>query len=153
MDTAFGWRTRPCKDIIDQYYTVSYWTLSFKRSSSVYPTRALQGLKAWVMTDIFILTEWAIVCQYRFSRWNQQDPPKAQAALLEAMQERHVTERGIRTASWSACRRFVLATQNPIEQKELIHPEAQLDRFMFLILLQLSVMNRSSEGQTDYHGA
>ena len=59
-------------------------------------------------------------------------PPKTQAALLEAMQEHHVTAGG-------QCHGlpdpfFVLATQNPIEQEGTYPlPEAQLDRFMFMI--------------------
>jgi len=57
-------------------------------------------------------------------------PPKTQAALLEAMQERHVTVAG-RTYQLPSPF-FVLATQNPIEQEGTYPlPEAQLDRFMF----------------------
>ena len=62
-------------------------------------------------------------------------PPKTQAALLEAMQERSVTIAG-------HCHKlelpyFVLATQNPIEQEGTYPlPEAQLDRFMFAIELK-----------------
>jgi len=57
-------------------------------------------------------------------------PPKTQAALLEAMQERQVTSGGVR---YDLPRPFfVLATQNPIEQEGTYPlPEAQLDRFMF----------------------
>jgi len=59
-------------------------------------------------------------------------PPKTQAALLEAMQERQVTVGGVRHALPSPF--FVLATQNPIEQEGTYPlPEAQLDRFMFEI--------------------
>jgi MoxR-like ATPase len=61
-------------------------------------------------------------------------PPKTQAALLEAMQERNVTVRG-RTYPL-APPFFVLATQNPIELEGTYPlPEAQLDRFMFNILI------------------
>ena len=57
-------------------------------------------------------------------------PPKTQAALLEAMQERRVTVAGNTYALPSPF--FVLATQNPIEQEGTYPlPEAQLDRFMF----------------------
>ncbi|HWL10854.1 MAG TPA: AAA family ATPase, partial [Planctomicrobium sp.] len=57
-------------------------------------------------------------------------PPKTQAALLEAMQERHVTV-GSHTYRLPSPF-FVLATQNPIEQEGTYPlPEAQLDRFMF----------------------
>ena len=61
-------------------------------------------------------------------------PPKTQAALLEAMQEHHVTTTGV-------CYRlsepfFVFATQNPIEMEGTYPlPEAQLDRFMFNVFI------------------
>lgn len=59
-------------------------------------------------------------------------PPKTQAALLEAMQERSVTAGGHTYAMAKPF--FVLATQNPIEQEGTYPlPEAQLDRFMFNI--------------------
>ncbi len=59
-------------------------------------------------------------------------PPKTQAALLEAMQERRVTSGG--TAYPLPDPFFVLATQNPIEQEGTYPlPEAQLDRFMFMV--------------------
>ncbi len=59
-------------------------------------------------------------------------PPKTQAALLEAMQEHRVTAAG--HTYQLAPPFFVLATQNPIEQEGTYPlPEAQLDRFMFLI--------------------
>jgi MoxR-like ATPase len=61
-------------------------------------------------------------------------PPKTQAALLEAMQERHVTV-GEETYQLPEPF-FVLATQNPIEQEGTYPlPEAQLDRFMFMIMV------------------
>ena len=62
-------------------------------------------------------------------------PPKTQAALLEAMQERAVTVAGHQYKL--SLPYFVLATQNPIEQEGTYPlPEAQLDRFMFAIRLQ-----------------
>jgi MoxR-like ATPase len=61
-------------------------------------------------------------------------PPKTQAALLEAMQERRVTVRGITYTLEAPF--FVLATQNPIELEGTYPlPEAQLDRFMFNIVI------------------
>lgn len=61
-------------------------------------------------------------------------PPKTQAALLEAMQERSVTVSGVKHQLANPF--FVLATQNPIEQEGTYPlPEAQLDRFMFNIKL------------------
>ena len=61
-------------------------------------------------------------------------PPKTQAALLEAMQERHVTLDG-ETHALSP-RFMVVATQNPIESQGVYPlPEAQLDRFLFKLLV------------------
>jgi MoxR-like ATPase len=61
-------------------------------------------------------------------------PPKTQAALLEAMQERQVTAGGRRHTLPDPF--FVLATQNPIEQEGTYPlPEAQLDRFLFKIYI------------------
>ena len=61
-------------------------------------------------------------------------PPKTQAALLEAMQEKAVTAAGV--THKLAQPFFVLATQNPIEQEGTYPlPEAQLDRFMFKVSL------------------
>ena len=61
-------------------------------------------------------------------------PPKTQAAMLEAMQERKVTVGGNDFKLPDPF--FVLATQNPIEQEGTYPlPEAQLDRFMFMILV------------------
>ncbi len=62
-------------------------------------------------------------------------PPKTQAALLEAMQERQVTVAGVRHKLPDPF--FVLATQNPIEQEGTYPlPEAQQDRFMFNIRVE-----------------
>src|SRR4026207_715756 len=61
-------------------------------------------------------------------------PPKTQAAMLEAMQERKVTVGGADHILPDPF--FVLATQNPIEQEGTYPlPEAQLDRFMFMIVV------------------
>ena len=77
-------------------------------------------------------------------------PPKTQAALLEAMQERQVTAGGQRHELPQPF--FVLATQNPIEQEGTYPlPEAQLDRFMFQIQIrypgmadEMEIVRRSS---------
>ncbi len=82
-------------------------------------------------------------------------PPKTQAALLEAMQEHHVTAGGQTMALPEPF--FVLATQNPIEQEGTYPlPEAQLDRFMFMIRVgypsqddELEVIRRTTTGKTD----
>jgi MoxR-like ATPase len=61
-------------------------------------------------------------------------PPKTQAALLEAMQEKQISAGGKRYKLELPF--FVLATQNPIEQEGTYNlPEAQLDRFMYLIVV------------------
>src|SRR4051794_7837909 len=61
-------------------------------------------------------------------------PPKTQAALLEAMQEHQVTAAGVRHVLPEPF--FVLATQNPIEMEGTYPlPEAQLDRFMFNVVI------------------
>lgn len=80
-------------------------------------------------------------------------PPKTQAALLEAMQERHVTV-GSNTYRLPSPF-FVLATQNPIEQEGTYPlPEAQLDRFMFNVIVkyptaaeELLILKQTTGGQ------
>jgi MoxR-like ATPase len=80
-------------------------------------------------------------------------PPKTQAALLEAMQEHHVTAGGHTYRLPEPF--FVLATQNPIEQEGTYPlPEAQLDRFMFNIKVgypgrdeELEIMRRTTSTQ------
>ncbi|MFI5457739.1 MAG: AAA family ATPase [Isosphaerales bacterium] len=81
-------------------------------------------------------------------------PPKTQAALLEAMQERHVTAGG--TTYPLPDPFFVLATQNPIEQEGTYPlPEAQLDRFMLNVLVpypsrdeELEILRRTTGDET-----
>ena len=71
-------------------------------------------------------------------------PPKTQAALLEAMQERSVTTAGQQFNLEEPF--FVLATQNPIEQEGTYPlPEAQLDRFMFNTILNYPLFNDEIE--------
>jgi MoxR-like ATPase len=61
-------------------------------------------------------------------------PPRTQAALLEAMQERHVTVDG--RPHWLPTPFMVIATQNPFEQEGIYPlPESQLDRFLFKVTL------------------
>ncbi len=79
-------------------------------------------------------------------------PPKTQSALLEAMQEKHVTVAG--ELHPLAEPFFVLATQNPIEQEGTYPlPEAQLDRFMYSLLLsypdttsEISIVKETTSG-------
>ena len=82
-------------------------------------------------------------------------PPKTQAALLEAMQERKVTSGG---KTYQLDKPFfVLATQNPIEQEGTYPlPEAQLDRFMFNLNIdypskdeEISIVRQTTKSQTD----
>ncbi|NQZ78147.1 MAG: MoxR family ATPase [Ekhidna sp.] len=82
-------------------------------------------------------------------------PPKTQSALLEAMQESSITVAGENYALDKPF--FVLATQNPIEQEGTYPlPEAQLDRFMFMIKLnypkfedELEVVKRTTAEETE----
>jgi len=82
-------------------------------------------------------------------------PPKTQAALLEAMQEKSVTVAGKEYKLDAPF--FVLATQNPIEQEGTYPlPEAQLDRFMFNLILdypaveeELDIVKRTTGGITE----
>jgi MoxR-like ATPase len=71
-------------------------------------------------------------------------PPKTQAALLEAMQERQVTVGRVRHKLSDPF--FVLATQNPIEQEGTYPlPEAQQDRFMFKVFVHYPNFNEEFE--------
>jgi len=82
-------------------------------------------------------------------------PPKTQAAMLEAMQERRVTVGGVTHKLPDPF--FVLATQNPLEQEGTYPlPEAQLDRFLFLVNVgypspeeELAIMKRGTGGQLE----
>ena len=82
-------------------------------------------------------------------------PPKTQAALLEAMQERQVTVGRVRHQLTDPF--FVLATQNPIEQEGTYPlPEAQQDRFMFKVLVaypsfseEFEIARRTTSTQCD----
>jgi MoxR-like ATPase len=81
-------------------------------------------------TSTFSLTKGPIFCDLLLADEINRTPPKTQAALLEAMQERSVTIDG---KQHHLSERFtVIATQNPIEQQGTYPlPEAQLDRFLF----------------------
>jgi MoxR-like ATPase len=81
-------------------------------------------------TSAFTLTRGPIFCDLLLADEINRTPPKTQAALLEAMQERGVTLDGTRHAL--SPHFTVIATQNPIEQQGAYPlPEAQLDRFLF----------------------
>jgi MoxR-like ATPase len=85
-------------------------------------------------TSQFTLTRGPVFCELLLSDEINRTPPKTQAALLEAMQERAVTIDG---ETYPLSDRFmVIATQNPIEQQGVYPlPEAQLDRFLFKHLM------------------
>jgi len=85
-------------------------------------------------TSQFTLTRGPIFCDLLLADEINRTPPKTQAALLEAMQERHVTLDG--EAHPLAAHFTVVATQNPIESQGVYPlPEAQLDRFLFKLLI------------------
>jgi MoxR-like ATPase len=91
-----------------------------------------------------------VFCNVLLADEINRTPPKTQAALLESMQERQVTVGGVRHGLPDPF--FVLATQNPLEQEGTYPlPEAQLDRFMFQVLIrypseaeELEVIKRSA---------
>lgn len=85
-------------------------------------------------TSSFTLTKGPIFCELLLADEINRTPPKTQAALLQAMQEREVTIDG---DTYGLSRHFtVVATQNPIEQQGVYPlPEAQLDRFLFKLAI------------------
>lgn len=86
-------------------------------------------------TSQFTLTRGPIFCELLLADEINRTPPKTQAALLEAMQERRVTLDG--ETHQLPPRFMVVATQNPIENQGVYPlPEAQLDRFLFKLLVQ-----------------
>jgi MoxR-like ATPase len=85
-------------------------------------------------TSQFTLTQGPIFCELLLADEINRTPPKTQAALLEAMQERRVTLDGETHAL--PAHFMVVATQNPIENQGVYPlPEAQLDRFLFKLLV------------------
>jgi MoxR-like ATPase len=92
-------------------------------------------------TSSFTLTRGPIFCELLLADEINRTPPKTQAALLEAMQERQVTIDGV---SHTLSPRFtVVATQNPIEQQGTYPlPEAQLDRFLFKHVLDYPTVDQ-----------
>ena len=85
-------------------------------------------------TSQFTLTRGPIFCDLLLADEINRTPPKTQAALLEAMQERRVTLDGVAHALPDHF--MVVATQNPIESQGVYPlPEAQLDRFLFKLTI------------------
>ncbi|WP_416172375.1 AAA family ATPase [Allopontixanthobacter sp.] len=100
-------------------------------------------------TSQFTLTRGPIFCELLLADEINRTPPKTQAALLEAMQERRVTLDG---ESHSLSDQFlVVATQNPIENQGVYPlPEAQLDRFLFKLLVSYPSEAEEAEIVTRY---
>ncbi len=85
-------------------------------------------------TNTFSVTKGPVFTEFLLADEINRTPPKTQAALLEAMQERTVTIDG--TSHPLSAGFMVVATQNPIEQEGTYPlPEAQLDRFLFKVLI------------------
>src|SRR6185437_7400353 len=81
-------------------------------------------------TSTFAVNRGPIFCELLLADEIKRTPPKTQAALLEAMQERRVTVDG--KSNPLSDRFMVVATETPIEQQGTYPlPEAQLDRFLF----------------------
>ncbi|MDW8264075.1 MAG: AAA family ATPase, partial [Gemmataceae bacterium] len=105
-------------------------------------------------TNDFVLRPGPIFCQVLLADEVNRAPAKTQSALLEAMQEHAVTVAGVRYPLPEPF--FVLATQNPIEMEGTYPlPEAQLDRFLFKLLVyppsveQLNaIINRTTGAET-----
>ena len=92
----------------------------------------------------FVFQEGPIFTQILLADEINRTPPKTQAALLEAMQEKHVT---VGQTTYELPKPFfVLATQNPIEQEGTYPlPEAQKDRFLFLIKIDYPARDAERE--------
>lgn len=102
-------------------------------------------------TSSFTLTRGPIFCELLLADEINRTPPKTQAALLEAMQERRITLDG--EAHALSPRFTVVATQNPIEQQGTYPlPEAQLDRFLFKYVLDYPSLEQERSIIAD-HGA
>ena len=100
-------------------------------------------------TSQFTLTRGPIFCQLLLADEINRTPPKTQAALLEAMQERRVTLDG--TAHQLPPGFMVVATQNPIESQGVYPlPEAQLDRFLFKLLVPYPSIAEETRIVTQY---
>ena len=85
-------------------------------------------------TNSFTLTKGPIFTELLLADEINRTPPKTQAALLQAMQERSVTVDGTTFDLGDGF--LVIATQNPIEQEgTYLLPEAQLDRFLFKVVI------------------
>ncbi|MGB7372707.1 AAA family ATPase [Pontixanthobacter sp.] len=94
-------------------------------------------------TSQFTLTRGPIFCELLLADEINRTPPKTQAALLEAMQERRVTLDG--ETHRLPDRFMVVATQNPIENQGVYPlPEAQLDRFLFKLMVDYPTLEQET---------
>lgn len=108
-------------------------------------------------TSKFVFRKGPIFAEVLLADEINRTPPKSQAALLEAMEERQVTIEGITTRLPELF--FVMATQNPIEYEGTYPlPETQLDRFMMKIVVsypppeaELGIIRAYSEGKDLHH--
>jgi MoxR-like ATPase len=120
-------------------------TLDFKRiqfTPDLMPGDVLGTNLFNFQTNQFVLTKGPIFTQILLADEINRTPPKTQAALLQAMQERVVTIDGTDHPLGPAF--MVVATQNPIEQEGTYPlPEAQLDRFLFKV--QIGYPSRDQE--------
>jgi MoxR-like ATPase len=99
----------------------------------------------------FTLTQGPIFTEILLADEINRTPPKTQAALLQAMNERNVTVDGVTYELGEAF--MVVATQNPIEQQGTYPlPEAQLDRFLFKIILDYPSKEEEHEIVTRHGG-
>ncbi len=101
-------------------------------------------------TSRFILKKGPIFTQFLLADEINRAPAKTQSALLEAMEERQVNLDG---EQYQLARPFiVLATQNPVEYEGTYPlPEAQIDRFMFKIMMEYSNVEQEMEIMRRYH--
>jgi MoxR-like ATPase len=103
-----------------------------------------------ISTGRFNLKKGPIFTQFLLADEINRAPAKTQSALLEAMEERQVNLDGVRHALDTPF--IVLATQNPIEYEGTYPlPEAQLDRFMFKVLITYSPLEVDVEVLRRYH--
>src|SRR6476659_3922237 len=102
-------------------------------------------------TNTFVLREGPVFCNVLLGDEINRAPAKTQSALLEAMQEHQVTIEGETRALGAPF--IVLATQNPIEHAGTYPlPEAQLDRFLFKVLVPYPALDAETEILRHYQG-
>ncbi|MDI6737743.1 MAG: MoxR family ATPase [Nanoarchaeota archaeon] len=107
------------------------------------PTDIL-GLQSYIEGKGFVTLKGPIFANFLMADEINRTPPKTQSALLEAMQERQVTI--AKETFHLPSPFFVMATQNPLEQEGVYRlPEAQVDRFLFKILMPYPSMDEEQK--------